>query len=219
MAWRDAGRAHPPSSQSREAEMIAAMKTEITRADILPLDVYGRERRALRADIVEMKKLRRVCVGPFATFYFENYRTMWHQVHEMLFIEKGGEGQIADELAAYNPLIPQGAELVATVMLEIEDPVRRARTLARLGGIERHMFVSVAGERVAARPESDVERTKADGKTSAVHFAHFDFTAAQIARFRDPTVQVVVGIDHPEYSHMAVLSGDAREALSRDFAG
>jgi hypothetical protein len=81
------------------------------------------------------------------------------------------------------------------------------------------MFVSVAGERVAARPESDVERTKADGKTSAVHFAHFDFTAAQIARFRDPTVQVVVGIDHPEYSHMAVLSGDAREALSRDFAG
>jgi hypothetical protein len=199
--------------------MIAATKTEITRADILPADVYGRERRALRADVVEMKKLRRVSVGPFATFYFENYRTMWHQVHEMLFIEKGGEGQIDDELSAYNPLIPKGSELVATVMLEIEDPVRRARALARLGGIERHIFVSVGGERIAARPEGEVERTKADGKTSSVHFVHFDFTPAQIARFRDTAHQIVVGIDHPEYSHMAVLSPAAREALARDFAG
>jgi hypothetical protein len=199
--------------------MIAATKTEITRAYILPADVYGRERRALRADVVEMKKLRRVSVGPFATFYFENYRTMWHQVHEMLFIEKGGEGQIDDELSAYNPLIPKGSELVATVMLEIEDPVRRARALARLGGIERHIFVSVGGERIAARPEGEVERTKADGKTSSVHFVHFDFTPAQIARFRDTAHQIVVGIDHPEYSHMAVLSPAAREALARDFAG
>jgi len=199
--------------------MIAATKTEITRADILPADVYGRERRALRADVVEMKKLRRISVGPFATFYFENYRTMWHQVHEMLFIEKGGEGQIDDELSAYNPLIPKGSELVATVMLEIEDPVRRARALARLGGIEGHIFVSVGGERISARPEGDVERTKADGKTSSVHFVHFDFTSAQIARFRDPGNQIVVGIDHPEYSHMAVVSPAAREALARDFAG
>jgi hypothetical protein len=137
----------------------------------------------------------------------------------MLFIEKGGEGQIDDELSAYNPLIPKGSELVATVMLEIEDPVRRARALARLGGIERHIFVSVGGERIAARPEGEVERTKADGKTSSVHFVHFDFTPAQIARFRDTAHQIVVGIDHPEYSHMAVLSPAAREALARDFAG
>ncbi|MFO0295257.1 MAG: DUF3501 family protein [Rhodospirillales bacterium] len=198
--------------------MIAATKTEITRADILPLEVYGRERRALRADVVEMKKLRRVSVGPFATFYFENYRTMWHQVHEMLFIEKGGEGQIDDELSAYNPLIPKGSELVATVMLEIPDPGRRARTLAKLGGIERHMFVSVGGTRISARPEGDVERTKDDGKTSSVHFVHFDFTAEQIARFQDDKNQVVIGIDHPEYSHMAVISAAAREALARDFA-
>ncbi len=198
--------------------MLAAMKTQITRADILPADVYGRERRSLRADIVEMKKLRRVAVGPFATFYFENYRTMWHQVHEMLFIEKGGEEQIADELRAYNPLIPKGSELVATVMLEIEDAERRARTLARLGGIERHMFISLGGERIAARPEGDVERTKGDGKTSSVHFVHFDFAPEQVARFRDASVQAIVGIDHPEYSHMAVLSGPAREALARDFA-
>jgi hypothetical protein len=199
--------------------MLAAMKTEITRADILPPDIYGRERRGLRADIVEMKKLRRVSVGPFATFYFENYRTMWHQVHEMLFIEKGGESQIEDELRAYNPLIPKGSELVATVMIEIEDPGRRARALARLGGIERHMFIAIDGARVAARPEGDLARTKADGKTSAVHFVHFDFTAAQIARFRDPAAQVVIGIDHPDYNHMAGLSGPAREALARDFAG
>jgi len=199
--------------------MLAAMKTEITRADILPPDIYGRERRSLRADIVEMKKLRRVSVGPFATFYFENYRTMWHQVHEMLFIEKGGESQIEDELRAYNPLIPKGSELVATVMIEIEDPGRRARTLARLGGIEQHMFIAIDGARVAARPEGDLARTKADGKTSAVHFVHFDFTPAQIARFRDPAAQVVIGIDHPGYNHMAGLSGPAREALARDFAG
>lgn len=198
--------------------MLAAMKTQITRADILPADVYGRERRSLRADIVEMKKLRRVAVGPFATFYFENYRTMWHQVHEMLFIEKGGEEQIADELSAYNPLIPKGSELVATVMLEIEDAERRARTLARLGGIERHMFISLGAERISARPEGDIERTKADGKTSSVHFVHFDFTPEQVARFRDAAVQAIVGIDHPEYSHMAVLSGPSREALARDFA-
>lgn len=197
--------------------MIAAMKTEITRADILPLAAYARDRKALRADIVVMKRNRRVSVGPIATFYFENYRTMWHQVHEMLLIEKGGEEQITDELRAYNPLIPQGHDLVATVMLEIEDEVRRARTLSRLGGIEKHMFISVGATRIAARAEGDVERTKADGKTSAVHFMHFDFTPALITQFRDPTVQVIVGIDHPEYSHMGVMPPAVREALAQDF--
>jgi len=199
--------------------MLAAMKTEITRADIIPLDAYGRERRTLRADIVQVKKRRRVEVGPFATFYFENYSTMWHQVHEMLYIEKGGDEQIADELRAYNPLIPKGRELVATVMLEIEDPVRRASALQNLGGIENHIFVSVGGTRIAARSENDLERTKADGKTSSVHFVHFDFTPELIAKFRDPQVQVIAGIDHPAYSHMAVLSPAARDALAQDFAG
>ncbi len=116
--------------------MLAAMKTEITRADIIPMDVYARERRALRADVVALKRRRRIAVGPYATFNFENYRTMWHQVHEMLFVEKGGEAQVEGELGAYNPLIPKGAELVATMMLEIPDPTLRARTLARLGGID-----------------------------------------------------------------------------------
>ncbi|MBM3523639.1 MAG: DUF3501 family protein, partial [Alphaproteobacteria bacterium] len=166
--------------------MLAAMKTEITRADILPIETYARERKALRADVVALKRNRRVAVGPFATFYFENYRTMWQQVHEMLLIEKGGEAQIEDELRAYNPLIPKGSELVATVMLEIEDPERRARELGKLGRIEAYIFLSVGGSRVVGRPDGDVERTTADGKTSSVHFMHFDFTPELIARFRDP---------------------------------
>ena len=112
------------------------MKRRITRADIIPLDEYTRTRRERRKAVTELKKKRRVEVGPFATFYFESYETMWHQIHEMLYIEKGGEQQISDELEAYNPLIPQGQELIATVMIEIEDPMRRARVLATLGGIE-----------------------------------------------------------------------------------
>jgi hypothetical protein len=198
---------------------MKAMKTAITRAEILPMDVYARERRTLRADMVALKQRRRVAVGPFTTFHFENYRTMWHQVHEMLFIEKGGDDQVAGELAAYNPLIPQGRELVATAMLEIPDPVVRARTLARLGGIERHMFLAVGATRIAARAENEVERTTEAGKTSSVHFVHFDFAPADVAAFRDPGTQVIVGIDHPEYSHMAVMPRAVRDALVEDFAG
>lgn len=194
-----------------------AAKHDITRADILPLDKYTAERRALRQNVIAVKQRRRMEVGPFATFSFENYQTMWHQVHEMLYIEKGGEAQIADELSAYNPLIPKGRELVATVMLEIDDPVRRAATLQRLGGIERNMFVTVSGETVRGVPEDDLERTKADGKTSSVHFVHFPFTDAQVAAFRKPGSQVIVGFDHPEYAHMAVMPDAVRQALGEDF--
>lgn len=194
-----------------------ANKHEITRADILAIDKYAAERKSLRQTVMAVKQRRRVEVGPFATFFFENYQTMWHQVHEMLFIEKGGEAQIADELSAFNPLIPKGRELVATVMLEIEDPVQRAITLRKLGGIEHTMFVTVGGETIRGLREGDVERTKEDGKTSSVHFVHFPFTDAQVAAFRTPSVQVIVGFDHPEYSHMAVMPAAARQALAEDF--
>src|ERR1700687_408300 len=110
----------------------------------------------------EIKRQRRVEVGPFATFYFESYATMWHQVHEMLHIEKGGEEQIGDELRAYNPLIPQGSELVATVMFEIDDEVRRKSVLERLSGIEDKMFLQIGGEQVRGVPEGDRENTRAD---------------------------------------------------------
>jgi hypothetical protein len=190
----------------------------IERSDILPPEIYARERKERRARIAAIKRPRRVHVGPFATFYFENYDTMFQQIHEMLHIEKGGEEQIADELRAYNPLIPKGGELVATLMFEIEDPVRRDRELRRLADVERHVHIELDGLRVNAEPEGDVERTRADGKTSSVHFLHFRFTPEQIAKFRDPATRVMLAIAHPGYSHMALLSGETRAALAADFA-
>jgi len=190
---------------------------KITHADILPMADYGAMRKAKRAEITELKKNRRLSVGPYATFYFENYDTMWMQIHEMLFIEKGGEEQIADELRAYNPLIPQGSELVATVMFEIEDQVRRDRELRRMGGVENFIALKVGGETIKAVSESEVERTTDDGKTSSVHFFHFPFTAAQIAAFSDPAVEVLAVITHENYGHMALLPAAMRAALAKDF--
>ena len=198
---------------------MPATKRQITKADILPMTEYGRERAALRQNVVAIKRHRRVEVGPVATFYFENFQTMWHQVHEMLFIEKGGEAQIEGELSAYNPLIPKGRELVATVMFEIDEPVRRAAALLRLGGIESRMFISVGGETVRAVAEDDVERTKSDGKTSSVHFVHFPLTPAQRSAFRAAGAQVVLGFDHPEYGHMTMLPEATRAALADDLDG
>ncbi|MBS0518943.1 MAG: DUF3501 family protein [Proteobacteria bacterium] len=190
----------------------------IDAAAIIPLAEYVGQRAERRRRIAEIKKSRRLEVGPFATFYFESYDTMLHQVHEMLFIEKGGDAQLADELAAYNPLIPQGAELVATVMFEIDDPLRRARVLATLGGVEQKAFIRVGGETIRGVPEADQERSREDGKASAVQFIRFPFTAAQIEAFRNGKDDVVVGFDHPNYGHMAVMPAAVRKALSGDFA-
>ena len=194
-----------------------AMKRQITREDILPMAAYEAERRELRRDLVAKKKYRRQDVGPVCTFYFENYDTMWAQVHEMLYIERGGEEQIADELSAYNPLIPQGRELVATVMFEIDDAQRRKTFLSKLGGIEETAFFEVDGERVAGKPEEDVDRTTADGKASSVQFIHFPFGEAQIAKFKTPGTRVILGFSHPEYGHMTILPEEVRAALSKDF--
>lgn len=193
------------------------MKKQITPADILAYEVYASERKARRAAITEVKKNRRVEVGPHATFYFENYDTMFQQVQEMLHIEKGGEEQLADELEAFNPLIPQGDELVATIMFEINDEVRRNKFLREITWVEKHLFIDVGGERVPGEAELDVERTKADGKTSSVHFVHFRFTPEQIAKFRDPATQVLAVIAHENYHHMAVLRPEVKEALAKDF--
>lgn len=189
----------------------------ITPADILPLAEYERIRKQKKADLVAIKQKRRVEVGPYVTFYFECYETMWSQIQEMLRIEKGGETQIADELRAYNPLIPQGSELTCTMMIEIDDPVRRANVLARLGHIEETAFLDIGGARIKATLEHDVDRTTPDGKTSAVHFLHFPFTAEQIARFRDPSATAILGIAHDSYAHMALIAPATRAALSEDF--
>lgn len=192
-------------------------KHEITRADIMAMDEYAKVRRERRGEAVALKRNRRMEVGPVAAFYFENYATMWHQVHEMLHIERGGEDQIADELEAYNPLIPKGRELVATVMFEIDDEARRRTFLSRLGGIEETAFLRFGGEKVAGLPEADIDRTTADGKASAVQFIHFPFTASQVEKFRAVDAEVVIGFDHPHYSHMAVMPEAVRAALAEDF--
>jgi hypothetical protein len=194
------------------------MKRELTRSDILPMAEYVKIRKVRRAEIVALKKHRRLEVGPFATFYFESWDTMWLQVHEMLYIEKGGEEQVQGELDAYNPLIPKGDELVATVMFEIDDPLRRARVLARLGGVEETAFLEIGGERIAGRPEADAERTNEAGKASSVQFLHFVFTPPQIERFRADGARVLIGFGHPEYAHLAVMPEAARAALAQDFA-
>ena len=190
---------------------------KIDASAIVPLAEYSKQRGERRKRIADLKKDRRLEVGPFATFYFESYDTMLHQVHEMLFIEKGGAEQLPDELDAYNPLIPQGSELVATVMFEIDDPVRRVRVLATLGGIEGRAFIRVGGETVRGVPEGDQERSREDGKASSVQFIRFPFTSAQAAAFKSGAGDVVVGFDHPGYGHMAVMPPAVRTALADDF--
>jgi uncharacterized protein DUF3501 len=194
------------------------MPRMIEASAILPLNEYAKVRADRRRQIAELKKNRRVEVGPFATFYFESYDTMLHQVHEMLFIEKGGAEQIPGELAAYNPLIPQGNELVATVMFEIDDPLRRARVLASLGGVEQRAFIRIGSNTVRGVPADDQEHSREDGKASSVQFVHFPFTPAQIAAFKSGDGDVVVGFDHPNYGHMAVMPTAVRRTLAGDFA-
>ncbi len=193
-------------------------KTEITRDDITPMAEFATIRAAKRKDLVAHKRDRRIEIGPVATCYFESYDTMWWQIHEMLFIEKGGEEQIADEIAAYNPLIPKGQELVCTIMFEINDESRRKTFLSKLGGIEEKVFIRVAGTRIRGVAEADIDRTTADGKASSVQFIHFPFTNEQIAAFRTAGEEIMIGFDHEAYGHIAVMPESMRGALALDFA-
>ena len=197
---------------------MPAAARQITPADLIPDADYARQRRDRRLALLPIKRLRRVPLGPICTFIFENYDTMLFQVQEMLLTEKGGAEQIPDELAAYNPLIPQGSELVATVMFEIDDEVRREQALARLGGVEDMFFIQVGDTRAPGMPEGDIERTREDGKTSSVHFLRFPLSADQIARFRDPATVIMIGCGHEGYSHLAGLTPATRAELAKDFA-
>ena len=193
-------------------------KREIQKEDIMPLDVYTEKRRELRKSIVDYKKNRRVALGPYATFYFESYETMLAQVQEMLYIEKGGDEQLKDELSAYNPLIPNGKELTATLMFEIDNPISRAAFLGKVGGIEETVFMKIDGEKIKAVPEEDVDRTSAEGKASSVQFIHFNFTDDQIEKFQSNSLEIELGIDHKEYSHSTKLSKENIASLSTDFS-
>ena len=197
--------------------IMSKEKKLIQKEDIMPLDIYTKQRKELRKSIIEFKKDRRVPLGPYATFYFESYETMLAQVQEMLYIEKGGDEQIADELAAYNPLIPNGKELVATLMFEIDNPVIRAEFLGKLGGVEKNIFIKIDDEKIYAVPEMDVDRTSDDGKASSVQFIHFNFSNDQVNKFKDHNNIIEVGIDHKEYSHTTKFSEDNIKALSADF--
>ena len=196
---------------------MPASSRRVTAQDIIPDADYAPQRKARRAALLPVKALRRISLGPHCTFFFECYETMLFQIQEMLLTEKGGAAQLEDELTAYNPLIPQGRELVATVMFEIDDPLRRATILGRLGGVENHLFLALGDDRIAALADQDVERTR-DGKTSAVHFLRFPLTDAQAAAFRDPGVAAMIGCDHPLYGHLAVLSPQSRAELAKDLA-
>ena len=193
-------------------------KREILKEDIMSLDVYTKNRKELRKNIVNFKKDRRIALGPYATFYFESYETMLAQVQEMLYIEKGGDEQLKDELIAYNPLIPNGKELTATLMFEIDNPVSRADFLSKVGGIEEKVFIIIEGEKIKAIPEEDVDRTSAEGKASSVQFIHFKLNDEQIQKFRSDGVDVEIGIDHKEYSHTTKLSTANLSSLSADFS-
>lgn len=198
-------------------EGMTIMSKQITRDDIMDMAEYANVRADKRKALVAIKRDRRLPVGPHATFYFESYETMWQQVHEMLFIERGGEEQIPDELEAYNPLIPQGRELVATLMFEIDNPTVRKSVLAKLGGVEETCFMRIGDDEIVATAEEDVDRTTADGKASSVQFLHFAFSDAQVAAFTAPDANVTLGIKHPAYAHMTVLSEATRAALAKDF--
>jgi hypothetical protein len=184
----------------------------------MPLDVYIEKRRELRKNIVDYKKNRRVALGPYATFYFESYETMIAQVQEMLYIEKGGDEQLQDELTAYNPLIPNGKELTATLMFEIDNPISRAAFLGKVGGIEETVFMKINSEIIKAVPEEDVDRTSTEGKASSVQFIHFNFTDDQIEKFKSNNLEIELGIDHKEYSHTTKLSEENIASLSADFS-
>jgi len=192
-------------------------KKIIQKEDIMPLDVYTRQRKELRKSIVEFKKDRRVPLGPYATFYFESYETMLAQVQEMLYIEKGGDEQLKDELAAYNPLVPNGKELTATLMFEIDNPVSRAAFLGKVGGIEEKVYMKIDGDLIKAIPEEDVDRTSAEGKASSVQFVHFKFTEEQVKKFKSNETLIELGIDHDEYSHATKLNDLTVKSLSNDF--
>ena len=192
-------------------------KFEIDKTDVIDIDNYIIKRDEIKKDISNIKKNRRVQVGPYSTFYFECYDTMIYQVQEMLYIERGGIEQMKDEIRAYNPLVPKGKELVATLMFEIDNETRRKEFLSSIGGIENKIFLQVGNDTIYSRPEDDTERTNEEGKTSSVHFVHFDFTDDQILNFKDINFKIMLGFDHKNYKHLSELSSETKESLYADF--
>jgi len=196
---------------------MSKLKKQIEKEDLMSPTVYAESRKQIRKDLVEFKKNRRIALGPYATFYFESFETMLAQVQEMLHIEKGGDEQLKDELIAYNPLVPNGKELIATLMFEIDNPLSRGAFLGKVGGIEKTIFMKIDNQFVNAVPEADVDRTSAEGKASSVQFIHFKLNDDQISKFRSGSLNIELGIDHKEYAHITKLTEDNIKSLKIDF--
>lgn len=184
--------------------------------DLLSLEQYARQRADFRNRVIAHKQPRTVAVGPNTTWVFEDRLTVQYQVQEMLRVERIFEPDgIQDELDAYNPLIPDGGNWKATLLIEFPDPAERRAALARLTGLEARCHVQVAGfERVRAIADEDLEREN-EAKTSAVHWLRFELTPAMRAAVKSGA-PVSIGADHPAYDHVVSLGEACRAALARD---
>jgi len=196
--------------------MTPAMN-KLTRNDLLPLERYAAERPDFRARVIAHKKARKIALGPNISLLFEDRLTVQYQIQEMLRIERIFEAAgIQDELDAYNPLIPDGGNLKATMLFEFPDPGMRAERLSQLGGIEHRLYAEVAGfARIFAYADEDMDRSS-DGKTSAVHFVRFEFPPAAIAALR-ADAGLIFGIEDPRLPEVAQVPGISRAALMSDF--
>jgi len=190
----------------------------IKRDSLLSLEAYARERNAFRARVIDHKKRRTVRLGSHITLLFEDELTVRYQVQEMLRIERiFEEAGIQHELDAYNPLVPDGSNWKATMLIEYPDAEERKRMLARLKGIERQVWVQVQGsERVLAIADEDLERENEE-KTSAVHFLRFELTPPMRKALR-AGAGVSVGAEHPAYRAQGELAPEVRAALAADLA-
>jgi len=196
---------------------MAKKNRTVEKKDLIPSETYAKNRKQFKKELIEFKKSRKVPLGPYATFYFESFETILGQIQEMLHIEKGGDEQLKDELNAYNPLIPKGKELIATLMFEIDNSILRTDFLSKVGGIEEKIYMQIAEEKIKAIPETDVDRTSAEGKASSVQFLHFIFSDEQIKKFKNPDTEVIVSINHSLYSHMTKIPKDTKNVLIKDF--
>ncbi len=192
-------------------------KRIISLDDIISNEEYGNIRSSKRREMIEFKKFRRLDVGPVASLYFESRDTMIYQIQEMAYVEKITREELNEELASYNPLVPNGRELTATMMIEIDDPLRRKNFLSRLGGVEEKVKIVIGDIEIYADYEKDVDRTTSAGKASAVHFLHFKFNDELVEAFKNKENIIQIGIDHEAYGHLSIVSDKVREELAKEF--
>ena len=192
-------------------------KRIISLDDIISNEEYGNIRSSKRREMIEFKKFRRLDVGPVASLYFESRDTMIYQIQEMAYVEKITREELDEELASYNPLVPNGRELTATMMIEIDDPLRRKNFLSRLGGVEEKVKIVIGDIEIYADYEKDVDRTTSAGKASAVHFLHFKFNDELVEAFNNKENIIQIGIDHEAYGHLSIVSDRVREELAKEF--